>query len=346
MPSQDTRTSWLTVLLATACGFGLLLAPSPHTNRISRAVRDAACPGLLSLATAGDWIRSTSPRLERALAACRVVPSPPGEAEERELQLAALQEECRRLSAANVQLQAELEVARQTSGSPFVAEQGTPLFVPELLESRIITLEENAFDAQPDVVRPVLGIGSRDGVIPAEFVIAASSASSSGASAAVTRIIDQGAAEGLAADQPVFAGRSVVGKVQQVGQWASTVLSITDPTYRGGAQLVRSTPRGLVLGHEGVLTGDGQGRCRLTLIPATEPVATGDEVYTSVRGAALPAPMYYGRVVTATLPHGAPHWEIVVQPAVTGEEIRSVHVLRSVVNPQRTGSDPSLEDLP
>jgi cell shape-determining protein MreC len=127
-----------------------------------------------------------------------------------------------------------------------------------------------------------------------------------------------------------------VGKIGQVGRWTSTVIPLTDPAFRGRAQLVRSSPRGLVLGAEGVVAGDEQGHCRLQLIPATEPVGVGDDVYTSIRESGLPIPMYYGRVVEAHLPEGATHWEIRVQPAETLHEARAVQVLRSILNTART----------
>ena len=94
-----------------------------------------------------------------------------------------------------------------------------------------------------------------------------------------------------------------------------------------------------MLGPEGVLTGDGKGRCRLLHIPATEPVSVGDEVYTSSRLTGLPVPMYYGRVVDATLAEGASHWEVVVEPAETINDSRVVQVLRSVLNSVRTATD-------
>ena len=65
------------------------------------------------------------------------------------------------------------------------------------------------------------------------------------------------------------------------------------------------------------------------------PVSVGDEVYTGGRTGRLPYPMYYGRVTKAELKPGAPHWEIEVQPAVTEAVLKTVHVLREKLNPER-----------
>ena len=129
-------------------------------------------------------------------------------------------------------------------------------------------------------------------------------------------LLDQGADAGLAPGQPVYSGRNVVGKIAVVGRWTSTVCPVTDPEFRGLAQLARSSGNRLLFGPQAILVGCGERLCRLTLIPATEPVSVGDEVYTGQRDAALPYPLYYGKVVSALIKPGALHWEIRVQPAV------------------------------
>ena len=92
---------------------------------------------------------------------------------------------------------------------------------------------------------------------------------------------------------PVFAGRTVFGRLQNVGRWSCTIQRVTDADFRGHAQLVRKTGRGFVFGAGGVIVGDGKDRCKLTMIPATEPVSVGDRVYTP-SDAGFPYPMFYG----------------------------------------------------
>ncbi len=316
-------------MAASVIGFGLLLAPAAQTGRIRAIVRDAAFPGL----------RLVDVAYQRAITIPDQFQPLPQDDDLRETILAERDEweqKYRQLQTVNAQLATELEQARKGHGSPFLAEPGTPLFVPELIEARVIGAEELTHATQRVSYRRLVDIGMLSDVIPSDFVVSPAPTTDEKS----PPLIDQGDDNGLHADQPVFAGRCVVGKVGQVGRWTSTVIPVTDATFRGRAQLVRAAPQGLVLGPEGVIAGDGEGGCLLTHIPSTEPVSVGDEVYTSLRLTGLPVPMYYGKVVKATLPEGTPHWQILVEPAETIEETRVVHVLRSVFNGARTDAAP------
>ncbi|MBX3436286.1 MAG: rod shape-determining protein MreC [Planctomycetaceae bacterium] len=324
--SQDvTWTSWLAVLLASALGFALLLAPAESTEIVRSVVRDAALPGLLGISAAHQRLQAIVPRFEPSPVAEHEPPALLAEREEWE-------QRYRELRSLNAQLAAELQQARSGSPSPFLAESGTPLFVPELIAVNVIGAEEIQQATQRVSFRRVVAAGARQDVIPSDYVVSDISSRPLSRPA----LIDQGEDSGLSTDQTVFAGRCVVGKIGQVGRWTSTVIPITDASFRGPAQLVRMVPQGLVMGPEGVLAGDGKGGCLLTRIPATEPVSAGDEVYTSTRLTGLPLPMYYGRVMEAMLSEGATHWEIRVQPADAGTEARTLHVLRTVLNSTRT----------
>lgn len=321
----NTRTSWVAVMAASIGGFGLLLAPAERTNRIRAVVRDAAYPGL--------WVIDAA--YQEGMAIRSRFNTPPAQDTASDTLLAELdgwRQRCRELQTINAHLVNELEQIRSGHGSPFLAEPGTPLFVPELIDANVIGAEELQLIARRVSFHRVVDVGAAQEVIPSDYVVSAASASDAHGS----QVIDQGDDSGVRTDQPVFAGRCVVGKVGDVGRWTSTVIPLTDAAFRGRAQLVRTAQRGLVLGAEGVITGDGKGRCRLLHIPSTEPVAAGDEVYTSSRLSGLPVPMYYGRVLTATLPEGAQQWEIVVEPAATMDSTRVVQVLRSVLNAART----------
>ncbi|MGD9855791.1 MAG: rod shape-determining protein MreC [Planctomycetaceae bacterium] len=317
-------TSWLAVMLASAGGFGLLLAPTEHTDCIRTFVRDGAYPALRGMDVAYQYALTIPENLDETHSDGDRQALLRSERDE-------LEQRCRELQSINARMAAELAQARNGHPSPFLAEPGTPLFVPELIAANIIGAEEVQHATQRVSYRRVLDAGSGKDIIPSDFVVTAASDNSG----SEPHLIDQGNDSGVRVDQPVFAGRCVVGKVGQVGRWTSTVVPVTDAAFRGRAQLVRTALQGLVLGAEGVLAGDGKGSCRLMHIPATEPVAVGDEVYTNHRLVDLPLPMYYGRVVTARLVEGAPHWEITVEPAATIETSRVVHVLRSVLNTAR-----------
>lgn len=336
---KSLRTSWLTVMAATLAGFGLLFAPRERVSRLEATVHDAALPGLRLLDDTRQWAR-TLPEILREWTATAVSKSG-GAADEPspalQKQLAALEQHVRRLESQNAHLQSEVDQAR-SSGSPFVAQSAAPLFVPELLDARIVAVDDVSVAIQRASAQRVVDIGETAGVVPADFVISLEEP----AGETARLLIDQGEDADLSPDQPVFAGRCVVGKIRQVGRWTSSVLPVTDLEFRGRAQLMRRTAQGLVVGPEGILAGDGHDGCRLDFIAATEPVSVGDEVYTAVAGTPLPMPMYYGRVTSAHLAGGAPYWEITVKPAETLSQARAVQVLRVVLNPARTaaGSNP------
>ncbi len=319
-------------MVASVIGFGLLLAPAALTDRIRAVVRDAAFPGLRVVDVAYQRTLTIPERFQRSQQ-----DDDPNETVLAERDV--WEHRFRQVQAVNAQLARQLELARSGHGSPFLAEPGTPLFVPELVAARVIGAEELDHATRRVSYRRLVDMGTGRDVIPSDFVVSQVPATA-GDAPPLMALIDQGDDSGLHADEAVFAGRCVVGKVGQVGRWTSTVIPVTDVAFRGRGQLVRSAPQGLVLGPEGVISGNGERGCLLKHIPSTEPVAVGDEVYTSLRLTGLPVPMYYGKVVKATLPEGAPHWEIVVEPAETIEATRVVHVLRSVLNAARTGPDP------
>ena len=331
-------------MTATLIGFGLLFAPDTQTDRLEAFVHDAALPGLRVInqakAQTVTWPLQMNELLERVSADSPTLAAK--DQDDLQARIVGLEDEVRRLQSQNAQLLKELDQSRAQSASPYLAEPGTPLFIPELLEASIIAADDVSVAVQRASAQRIVDVGQTDGIVPADFVV------SPGQSRADSHqlLIDQGNSDGIHADQPVFAGRCVLGKVQQVGRWTSSLLPVTDSDYRGRAQLLRQTDRGLVVGPEGILTGDGKSGCQLNFIAATEPVVVGDEVYTAVEGISLPVPMYYGRVTAAELPEGSPYWDIYVKPAETIDAQQSVQVLRVILNPARTRSLSPLRESP
>lgn len=157
--------------------------------------------------------------------------------------------------------------------------------------------------------------------------------------ASAQSLLDVGRDVRLSAEDAVLSGRSVIGKVAQVGRWTSTFLLVTDAEYRGRAQLVREAGDGYVFGAKGIMKGQGEPLCRLEGVPAAEMVDVGDAVYTADRDGLLPTPLYYGKVVEATLPDRAREWRILVQPAERPNDLTTVQVLRSALNPRRVAAN-------
>jgi cell shape-determining protein MreC len=304
----------LPLVLTWLVGGGLLAAPQPVGDALRAAVRDAACPGQQGVRSLAHWVQSVAAVLRQPTASDEEFVRLTGE-------LQAWRQRCLRYQTLSARLQQEVEQARRGSGPPFNASPGEPLFVPKLLEAKVLGTEREPLQRD---VRRILDRGSVDGIAVDDLVLEDGRPH-----------LDQGAASGVTADMPVYSGRRVVGRIQQAGWWTSTLQRVTDAEYRGFAQLVRESPEGPVFGAHGVLAGNGNGTCRLELVAATDPVSVGDYVYTVPQRTGVPEPLCYGRIVQADLVEGAAHWTITVAPAIGDESLQAVQVLREVMNPTR-----------
>ena len=148
-------------------------------------------------------------------------------------------------------------------------------------------------------------------------------------------LVDVGRDADLSPEDGVLLGRCVIGKVERVGRWTSTFLMLTDAGYRGRAQLVHQAESGYVFGAKGILEGQGEPRCRLTGIAATDSVTVGDAVYAATREGLSSTPLYYGRVVEATLGPSDSEWTILVEPVPVPSDLRTVQIMRTAVNTDR-----------
>ena len=102
-------------------------------------------------------------------------------------------------------------------------------------------------------------------------------------------LVDRGAADGVAAGQPVLgAGATLVGVVSEVEQRQATVRLLSDEGSAVTAVVQQSRVPGALAG--------GPGGLRLEFVPVGSPVAAGDLVLTSSLGGRLPGGLLIGRV--------------------------------------------------
>ena len=148
-------------------------------------------------------------------------------------------------------------------------------------------------------------------------------------------LVDVGRDGDLSPEDGLLLGRCVIGKIERVGRWTSTFLLLTDSSYRGRAQLVHQTESGFVFGAKGILEGQGGPLCRLKGIVSSDAVAVGDAVYTATREGQPPTPLYYGRVVEATLGPSDTEWKVLIEPVPIPGDLTTVQILRTAVNPER-----------
>lgn len=274
---------------------------------VRSAIRDVARPGFL---------------LAREITSCRSTldlrrwpwsggtPLPPAVRQDNQPGKAASEVELRRLRA-------ELAAARHDLGA-FDASLGPVGRVQPSAGGRpaVERIEAQVLDASDAAVGPgglIVGAGRMNGVEAGRPAIAVS--------------LDAGERAGVTADAAVLAGAAVLGRTDEVGTWTSTVVPVTAPEFRAHVRIVRETADGPVLGDEGVLEGDGRGGCVVKYIASTTAVSVGDHVYSHDPSGQIPQPLYFGRIETASLGDGAPHWEIRVRPAADFRTTAVVYVL-------------------
>lgn len=301
-----SASPWLACAISVA-GIGLLFAPADLTEPWRVLVRDAVQPGQQLLVGVMEWGRIV----------CLPHPETASDNGSRNEELRAVELRVRQQSLEISHLQGELRIAREQN--PLAAAQSVPLIRPDLIEARVLG-EEIAAQWRG---RKLLDAGTNRGLMESALVLEGT-----------RQILDQGIDGGLRAEQPVYVGRVVLGKIDLVGKWSSTLLRVTDAGYTGRARIARRTSLGLHFGSEGIIKGDGGPVCRLEKIPLSEPVGEGDEIYTGGTDGVLPFPMFYGVIVKAEPLSGTDRWSIDVKPAAP-DSVDRVQVLRSTVNSAR-----------
>ncbi|HUY90872.1 MAG TPA: rod shape-determining protein MreC [Pirellulales bacterium] len=205
---------------------------------------------------------------------------------------------------------------------------GAPLLHADLVRTRVLGPQARAYLERLDV----LGAGSRQGLQPGATVFPAASSA-----AGDLALLDQGQNAGLDVDDLALAGRSIAGKLIEVGPQTATMQRLTEPGYRDLVQLARASGERLRLGANGVLEGNGERLCRISMIEITEPVSAGDLVVAAdASGGSLPG--VYGRVTRAERRPGDAHWQIWMAPAIGDELPGEVDVLRLRLNPGRVAA--------
>ncbi len=296
-----------------AVGTALLVVSPMYSAPLRTTIQSAVLPGRQIMQSADGELRSLLNQW---------APQPPEAAELEQLRKKRDQalQTARRLQIHSAIQAEKIAQLQQTGPLPVVGETAAPLVVPELLEATVFGEETTLLWRTGKMI----DAGTDAGVLTDNLVLEAEDAP----------VLDQGAESGVLADQPVYAGRCIVGKIATAGRWTSTVLPVTDPEYRGLAQILRGGQQNQFAA-QGVLEGRGDGTCSLKYVSSTEAVSIGDDVYSGGREAAFPFPMYYGKVSRAELKPGATHWTIVVEPAVPVEQWQKVSVFRKVINPER-----------
>ncbi len=293
-------------------GMGLYFAPDSTAARVRSAVSDSLRPGQIAARRLTDLFREKS-----MLISSQSDRSRQHELDRLQNQLA---EEQARTAALQIQLARLGDLRDREESLPDRLRSLPPLTSSSLIEATVLgeALAERWRKGK------LLDRGETSGVRESEMVVKSSRA-----------LIDIGRDGNLSPEDGLLLGRCVIGKIERVGRWTSTFLLLTDSGYRGRAQLFHETETGFVFGAKGILEGQGGALCRLKGIAASDAVTVGDAVYTATREGQLSTPLYYGRVVEATLGPSDTEWKILVEPVSIPNDLAAVQILRTTVNPER-----------
>jgi cell shape-determining protein MreC len=281
-------------------------------GRVRSVVDDLLLPGRSAWVRFGDqW-----PSLGRA-----PKKSPESHSTTSHSELEFWKAESRRFAAEVGELRRRLDEQALKQPAPLVGEDGPPLFVPELIEARILSPESGHELA---ATLTSLDRGQSSGVNDSQWILSGEGI-----------LADQGADGRISPDDPIIAGRTVYGRVATVGRWTSRAQHVTDAGFRVHARLFRKSGDELVRGVEGMLTGKGNGHCALELIPGTEPVEVGDLVFTAETIPGVDSALYLGDVAAASLPSAGAHWTIDVTPGIASDAVDRVQIVRIGLHPDR-----------
>ena len=293
-------------------GVGLSFAPDGVASRLRGAVTDAMRPGQQAVCATSDSLREGLASLTSQTARTQ------------QHELAQLRRELDDAKSRSVALATQLasmnEEREREATLPSTIRRLPRLASVSLIETTVLgdVLAEQWRSGK------LLDRGETNGVRESSLVVSSRQS-----------LVDVGQDGELSPEDSVLMGRSVIGKIERVGRWTSTLLLLTDAAYRGRAQLIQEAETGFAFGARGILKGQGGALCKLEGIAATESVRVGDGVYTADRDGLVSTPLYYGKVVEATLGPDDREWKVLVEPAPLPSRLTTVQVLRTSVNSER-----------
>jgi len=308
-PFSRNRSTVLAAFATCAAATVLFLSPPGVQTAGRGAVLDAIGPSQAWVFARYELGRQLvlAQAMRFRLSSTSSAPTVAPDADER---VVALEQAFRRLRLENARLRDELNLAEKYGVSPVPASGRLSFDRPTVVLASVIPQR-----APVAAVEQLLGAGRGQGLAESDVVVDQSRPH-----------LDQGSEASVEPELDVLIGRCVVGRIASVGRWASALEPITDPRYRGLAQIIRPSDQGGSFGAEGILIGQGTELLKLAEVPTTQSVRVGDEVYTSDRDRRFPIPLYYGRVVTVT--EAGRNWDITVRPAVRVSDLKTVAVLK------------------
>ena len=139
--------------------------------------------------------------------------------------------------------------------------------------------------------------------------------------------LDQGTDHGVAVNNCVITEEGfLVGVVTEVGYNWCTVLTVTDTDTSLGAEIFRTEDIGVAEGDFALM---GEGRLKLSYLPAECTLLNGDLVMTSGLGGYYPSGLVIGTVESVRLDDSGATQYAVVTPAADLDNLRQAFVVKS-----------------
>lgn len=135
-----------------------------------------------------------------------------------------------------------------------------------------------------------------------------------------TITLNVGSADGIAPDMPIISEQGLVGKTIAVGERYSLGQVLFNKDFRAGVKVQRSRV-------DGIVAWTGGDELRLTNVPKTQDVRTGDVVITSGYSNVFPEDVTVGIVSSVRQRPGSLFHEITLFPAVDFTGLEQVFVI-------------------
>jgi len=137
---------------------------------------------------------------------------------------------------------------------------------------------------------------------------------------ASTLVINKGTDDGIEKDMPVITPLGLLGKVYSTNALSSVVMLIDDTRFSVAVRLREERT-------EGILSGDGQGRCVLKYVATDRPVTRGEILLTSGLDKLFPKGIPAGTVTEVTTPQKELFHIIKAAPIVDLRKVEEVVIL-------------------
>lgn len=145
-----------------------------------------------------------------------------------------------------------------------------------------------------------------------------------------TFTINVGRSDGIEQDMVAITPEGLVGRVMEVGNNWSKVISIADSRSSVSGMIERTRDNGVVRGSTEADNTLG-GRCQMYYLPFENDLVPGDKVLTSGLGGVFPKGIVIGEVIEVSRAQGETERTAVIDTAVDFTKLEEVMIIKTVI---------------